>query len=91
MATTTSRPVQLERALFAVKMGAMILGDKVVMLLALVLNFSLFAYSVLYPDPTRFAIAGMFSITVFLPILYYHYPRRKYGPTIQETDQTNAA
>ena len=37
--------------------------------LALLLNFSLFAYAVYQPEPMRFATAGMFSITVFIPVL----------------------
>lgn len=54
---------QIIEALFRV------LADRTLLFLTLVLNFALFAYAVIYPDLTRFATAGMFSITVFIPTL----------------------
>ena len=82
----TLRPNQIERALFALKFGAMVLGDKVILFVALFLDFALFGYSVLYPDLTRFAIAGMFSITTFLPMLHYHEKRKGNVQQIQEQE-----
>ena len=81
--------IQLQRALFALKFGSQILGDRVILVLALIGNFGLFGYAVLYPDLTRLATAGLFSLTVFMPIL--HYGRRQtHGSTVQETDQAAA-
>lgn len=48
-----------------------ILADRALLFLALSLNFVLFGYAVLYPDNLRFATAGLFSITVFIPVLKY--------------------
>lgn len=45
------------------------LSDSVLIFTALFLNFALFMYAILYPDTVRFAVAGLFSITVFLPVL----------------------
>src|SRR5262245_63721541 len=64
-------PRDMQRGLFALKFGSMVLGDKIVLVLSMLLNFSLFAYATIYPDFTRFATAGLFSITVFMPILLY--------------------
>lgn len=46
-----------------------VLADRTLLFATLILNFSLFAYAVIYPDLTRFAVAGMFSITAYLPTL----------------------
>lgn len=46
-----------------------ILADRVLTFAALLLNFALFVYAVAYPDYIRFATAGLFSITVFIPVL----------------------
>ena len=46
-----------------------ILADRVLTFTALLLNFALFVYAIIYPDYIRFATAGMFSISVFIPVL----------------------
>lgn len=46
-----------------------ILADRCLIFLCLILNFALFAYAVYYPDNLRFATAGLFSITAFIPVL----------------------
>jgi hypothetical protein len=46
-----------------------VLADRVLVVTTLFLNFALFAYAVYAPDNLRFATAGMFSITVFIPVL----------------------
>jgi hypothetical protein len=51
------------------KLLLQILADRALLFLTLILNFCLFGYAVLYPDNLRFATAGLFSITVFIPVL----------------------
>jgi hypothetical protein len=46
-----------------------ILADRILLFVALFLNFGLFAYAVYIPDWERFAVAVAFSVTVFFPIL----------------------
>lgn len=46
-----------------------VLADRVLLVVSLFLNFALFAYCIAYPDYLRFATAGLFSITVFIPVL----------------------
>ena len=50
--------------------GISILSVKITMLIALVLNFCLFAYAMAYPDTWRFASATVFGILVFLPTVW---------------------
>ena len=46
-----------------------VLSDRITIFVALFLNFTLFAYAVWQPDYIRLAVAGLFSITVFIPVL----------------------
>jgi hypothetical protein len=45
------------------------LADRSILLLTLILNFGLFAYALYQPTELRIAIAAIFSVTVFIPIL----------------------
>jgi hypothetical protein len=55
--------------LVLLKILLQILADRALLFVALFLNFALFAYATAYPDNIRFATAGLFSITVFIPVL----------------------
>lgn len=46
-----------------------VLSNGVLIFTTLILNFALFAWAVYEPDYLRFATAGLFSITVFIPVL----------------------
>ena len=63
-----------------------VLADRVLVVTTLFLNFALFAYAIANPDLTRFAIAGMFAVTCFLPVLYYNDKKRAVsdGTTFQQ-------
>jgi len=62
-----------------------ILADRVLTFVALVLNFGLFVYAIVYPDVIRFAVAGLFSLTCFAPIL--RTTRGNNAETFRETRQ----
>lgn len=46
-----------------------VLSNGVLIFTTLLLNFALYAYAIYDPDYLRFALAGMFSITCFYPVL----------------------
>lgn len=61
-----------------------ILADRALLFLTLLLNFALFAYAILYPDNLRFATAGLFSITCFLPVLKWRGGKTADGQTAEQ-------
>lgn len=54
-----------------------VLADRALLFLTLILNFGLFAYALYQPTEYRIAIATIFSLTVFVPIL--RTERRSHG------------
>lgn len=64
-----------------------VLADRVLLVLSLILNFALFAYAIMYPDYLRFATAGLFSITVFIPVLRTQGGQNVRQRTVSETDE----
>lgn len=64
-----------------------VLADRVLIMVSLLLNFILFGYAVIYPDYLRFATAGLFSITAFIPVLKIQGGRYANKRTVQETDE----
>ena len=73
-------------SLLIVKYLLNILADRVLVIVSLFLNFALFAFAVIYPDYIRFATAGLFSITVFIPVL-----KLKTGAHAEQMRQEEAA
>ena len=61
-----------------------LIADRIFLTLTLLLNFALFAYAVIYPDLIRFAVAGMFSITVFIPVLTKQKGSNENAETIRQ-------
>jgi len=45
------------------------LADRVLLVVTLILNFALYSYAMYDPNQWRFALAVMFSVVVFFPIL----------------------
>ena len=63
-----------------------VLADRVLVVTTLFLNFALFAYAVYQPDNLRFATAGMFSITCFLPVLKLKGGAPQAAPRFEESE-----
>lgn len=61
-----------------------ILADRALLFLTLILNFALFAFATVYPDNIRFATAGLFSITVFIPVLKWRGGKTADGQTTEQ-------
>jgi len=60
---------QIQVMLLYVSIGLRVLSARIVLLLALALTFSLFAWAMYWPTHERIACATIFALLVFIPVI----------------------
>jgi len=64
----------LSELAIGVSVGLSVLKQRVLTMLALVMTFGLFCWSMALGQWIHFAIAGAFGLSIFLPVLWHEKP-----------------
>lgn len=61
------------------KIALATLGERLFLLLALVMTFLLFTWAIWKENPLAIVAAGIFALCIFLPVLWKTYPKAPSG------------